>query len=53
VAYTLYLVLATSQHDALAGVSVVMLYFVIPFTAVTMIVIALREIRSRSKNLSE
>jgi cation:H+ antiporter len=53
VAYTLYLVLATSQHDALAGVSVVMLYFVIPLTAVTMIVIALREIRSRRKNLSE
>lgn len=49
-AYTLYLVLAASQHDALAGVSAVMLYFVIPLTMVTMIVTALREIRSRNKS---
>jgi len=53
VAYTLYLVLAASHHDALPSFSAVMLYFVIPLTAVTMIIVALREIRSRKKSLSE
>ncbi|MDZ7828131.1 MAG: hypothetical protein U5K33_01160 [Halofilum sp. (in: g-proteobacteria)] len=33
VAYTLYLVLAASHHDALAGFSTVMLVFVLPLTA--------------------
>lgn len=51
VAYTCYLILAASKHDALAGVSAVMLYFVIPLTIVTLIVIVLREIRSRNKVL--
>lgn len=53
VAYTLYLVLAASHHDALPGFSAVMLYFVIPLTVVTMIILALREIRSRKKSRSE
>ena len=53
VAYTLYLVLAASHHDALPGFSAVMLYFVIPLTVVTMIIVALREIRSRRKRRSE
>jgi len=53
VAYTLYLVLAASHHDALPGFSAVMLYFVIPLTVVTMIIVALREIRSRKKSRSE
>jgi cation:H+ antiporter len=48
-AYTLYLVLAASHHDALSGFSTVMLYFVIPLTFVTMMIIALREIRSRKR----
>ena len=53
VAYTLYLVLAASHHDALPRFSTVMLYFVIPLTVVTMTIVALREIRSRKKSLSE
>lgn len=53
VAYTLYLVLATSHHDALPRFSAVMLYFMIPLTGVTMIMAALREIRSRKKSLSK
>jgi cation:H+ antiporter len=52
-AYTLYLVLAASHHDALARFSAVMLYFVIPLTVATMIIVALREIRSRNKSQSE
>ena len=51
VAYTLYLVLAASHHDALPRFSAVMLYFVIPLTVVTMIIVALQEIRSRKKSL--
>jgi cation:H+ antiporter len=53
VAYTLYLVLAASHHDALPGFSTVMLWFVIPLTVVTMIIVALREIRSRKKSRSK
>ena len=53
VAYTLYLFLASAHHDALPRFSAVMLYFVIPLTVVTMIVAALRAIRSRKKGLSE
>lgn len=48
VAYTLYLVLAASQHDSLPMFSSAMLYFAIPLTAVTLFVIALREMRRRS-----
>lgn len=49
VAYTLYLVLAASQHDSLAPFSNVMLYFVIPLTAITLVTIAVREMhRNRS-----
>jgi cation:H+ antiporter len=53
VAYTLYLVLAASHHDALPRFSAVMLYFVIPLTMVTLVIVALREIRSRKRRLSE
>ncbi len=50
VAYTLYLILATSHHDALPRFSDVMLYFAIPLTMITIIILALREIRSRKKS---
>jgi len=53
VAYTLYLVLAASHHDTLPGFSAVMLYFFIPLTVVTIIIIALREIRSGKNSRSE
>jgi cation:H+ antiporter len=49
VVYTLYLILAVSHHDALAEFSAVMLYFVIPLTVITMVIIALRELRNRKK----
>jgi cation:H+ antiporter len=49
VAYMLYLILAAVHHDALAGFGVVMLFFVIPLTAVTVIVIAFREWLSGQK----
>jgi cation:H+ antiporter len=50
VAYTLYLILAASHHDALPRFSDVMLYFAIPLTMITIIILALREMRSRKKS---
>ncbi|MCU0640234.1 MAG: calcium/sodium antiporter [Candidatus Krumholzibacteria bacterium] len=48
-AYTLYLVLAASHHDALPRFSAVMLYFAIPLTVATMIILVLRETHKRKK----
>ncbi|MFN7139475.1 MAG: calcium/sodium antiporter, partial [Limisphaerales bacterium] len=48
-AYTLYLVLAASQHDVLPKFSAVMLYFVIPLTVLTLGVVVYQEVRSRRK----
>ncbi|MBF0209317.1 MAG: calcium/sodium antiporter [Desulfamplus sp.] len=48
-AYTLYLILAASQHDALPRFSAAMLYFVIPLTAITLITISFREFHSRKR----
>lgn len=42
-AYTLYLILAAAEHDALPRFSAVMLYFTIPITAVTLVLVAVRE----------
>jgi len=53
VVYTLYLILAASHHDALPVFSAVLLYFVIPLTVVTLIIVALREMRNRKKSPSE
>jgi cation:H+ antiporter len=47
VAYTLYLIMAASYHDALPNFNAAMLYFVIPLTAVTLVIIAMREFRRR------
>ncbi|MCL1478885.1 MAG: calcium/sodium antiporter [Marinobacter sp.] len=49
VVYTLYLVLATTQHDALPGFGAVVLYLVIPLTIITLTISSLLEIRRRSK----
>jgi cation:H+ antiporter len=46
-AYTLYLILAASHHDALPSFNAVMLYFVIPLTLITLVTVAVRELRSR------
>lgn len=53
VAYTLYLILAASQHDALPMFNLVMLYFALPLTFVTLFIIALREVRNRRNRLPE
>ena len=44
-AYTLYLVLASSQHDSLPEFSAVMLLFAIPITLTTLVFLALREFK--------
>ncbi len=46
-AYTLYVILAASQHDRLPAFSAVMLYFAIPLTLVTLVVLAAGEIKDR------
>ena len=48
-AYTLYLVMAASHHDALPRFGAVMLYFAIPLTFVTMIILVLREAHKRKR----
>jgi cation:H+ antiporter len=48
--YTLYLVLATSQHDALPAFSMLMKYFVIPLTFGTVGFALLREMQRRRAN---
>lgn len=47
VAYTGYVILAASQHDALPAFSAAMAWFVLPLTAVTVLVVAWREGRAR------
>lgn len=44
VAYTLYLVLASTEHDAASGFTLVMLWFVLPLIAATLIAITAFEI---------
>ncbi len=44
IAYTLYLVLASTQHDAADGFTTVMLWFVLPLVAVTLIVVTSYEV---------
>ena len=46
-AYTAYLVLQATRHDALPLYSVILLEFVAPLTAVTLAVVALRSFRRR------
>jgi len=46
-AYTAYLVLAAQQHDALAEYGLVMKTFVLPLTALTLAIFALRHWRAR------
>jgi cation:H+ antiporter len=48
-AYTLYLVLAATQNQALPLFRAGMLFFVVPLTFLTLIVVTVRTIRSRKK----
>jgi cation:H+ antiporter len=49
VAYTIYLLLAAAQHALLGPFSLVMLAFVVPLTAVTVVVIAVRFVRAERR----
>lgn len=50
IVYTLYLILAAAHHDLLSRFSSVLLYFVIPLTIVTLIIVTAREIQRRKKS---
>lgn len=52
-AYTLYLILAAAHHDALPRFSAVMLFFAIPLTLTTLIIVGVREMRARKKTRPE
>jgi len=43
VAYTAYLILAATEHDALPEFSNAMMYFVVPLTIVTLVIVLFRE----------
>lgn len=43
IAYTLYLILAATEHDALPEYSYAMMYFVVPLTIVTLVIVLFRE----------
>lgn len=47
VAYTTYLVLDATQHDVLNEFGIAMTWFVLPLTALTLLLVVLRTIRSR------
>ncbi|ACK68939.1 Na+/Ca+ antiporter, CaCA family [Gloeothece citriformis PCC 7424] len=49
VAYTIYLLLKSTQHDSLPIFSSIMLSFVIPITAVTLLVLSLQSLHKRNK----
>jgi cation:H+ antiporter len=46
VAYTLFLVLRATQHDALAAYGLAMKTFVLPLTAITIAVLVVRSVRA-------
>lgn len=48
-AYMLYIILAATQHEFLTFFSTVMLYFVIPPTVLTLIIVVVRTMRSHSR----
>ncbi len=49
VAYAAYLVLNATQHDLLPAFSAVMLWFVVPITAITVVVTLLQDIAARRR----
>jgi cation:H+ antiporter len=48
IAYTLYLILDATRHEALHSFSQVMVMFVIPLTVLTLIVVTVRTVRART-----
>ncbi len=53
VAYTIYLILQATEHDALPMFSAVMLYFAIPLTFLTLLIITVRTVRHRRKESTQ
>ena len=49
VAYTLYLILAATEHDALPEFSTAMMYFVVPLTIVTLAIVLVREYSAKHR----
>ncbi len=52
IAYLVYLIFTATDHEALGTLRVAMLYFILPITAMTLIVVTVREITSKKKSLS-
>ncbi|WP_280552533.1 calcium/sodium antiporter [Halomonas sp. 25-S5] len=48
-AYTLYLILAATQHDALQAFSASLIYFALPLTALTLVMLAMQDHRRRRR----
>ena len=48
-AYTTYLILYATDHDGLSLFSSVMLFFIIPITTVTLVILALNSLRKKQK----
>jgi cation:H+ antiporter len=49
VAYTIYIILASMRHHALSSFSNAMIWFVVPLTLLTLVIIVIREIRGGGK----
>jgi cation:H+ antiporter len=49
IAYTLYLILSATQHDALPAFSLIMESFVLPLTAITFVIVIVRSLRAKKK----
>jgi cation:H+ antiporter len=47
IAYTAFVLLLASEHDALKGYSTAMVLFVVPITAVTLLITVIQEVRRR------
>ena len=47
VAYTVYLILRAAEHDALDEFGAVLLFFVVPLTVLTLVLVAFRDVRRR------
>lgn len=48
IAYILYLILTATRHDSIGTLRTAMLYFILPITALTLIVITVREFKTRA-----
>jgi cation:H+ antiporter len=48
IAYIVYLILTATNHEALGTLRSAMVYFILPITALTLIVITARSLKGRS-----